>query len=104
MRGGIYLKHVLELKICWWADAFKGSILASQAHSRQLPQSGTPLAVYTKYTVMPRPLPLGEVDLRSKDGEGEPPSGKIKENIMKKIILTGDRPTGRLHVATMSVP
>ena len=39
-----------------------------------------------------------KVDLRSKDGEGEPPSGKIKENIMKKIILTGDRPTGRLHV------
>ena len=38
------------------------------------------------------------MDLRSKDGEGEPPSGKIKENIMKKIILTGDRPTGRLHV------
>ena len=36
--------------------------------------------------------------MRSKDGEGEPPSGKIKENIMKKIILTGDRPTGRLHV------
>ena len=29
------------------------------------------------------------MDLRSKDGEGEPPSGKIKENIMKKIILTG---------------
>ena len=28
MQGGIYLKHVLELKICWWADAFKGSILA----------------------------------------------------------------------------
>ena len=38
------------------------------------------------------------MDLQSKDGEGEPPSGKIKENIMKKIILTGDRPTGRLHV------
>ena len=36
--------------------------------------------------------------MRSKDGEGEPPSGKIKENIMKQIILTGDRPTGRLHV------
>ena len=50
------------------------------------------------FAAMPRPLPLGEVDLRSKDGEGEPPSGKIKENIMKKIILTGDRPTGRLHV------
>ena len=51
-----------------------------------------------KFPAVLLPLPLGEVDLRSKDGEGEPPSGKIKENIMKKIILTGDRPTGRLHV------
>ena len=98
MRGGIYLKHVLELKICWWADAFKGSILALSGAFAPAPPKWEPLAVYTKYTVMPRPLPLGEVDLRSKDGEGEPPSGKIKENIMKKIILTGDRPTGRLHV------
>ena len=24
------------------------------------------------FAAMPRPLPLGEVDLRSKDGEGEP--------------------------------
>ena len=98
MRGGIYLKHVLELKICWWADAFKSSILALSGAFAPAPPKWEPLAVYTKYTVMPRPLPLGEVDLRSKDGEGEPPSGKIKENIMKKIILTGDRPTGRLHV------
>ena len=98
MRGGIYLKHVLELKICWWADAFKGSILALSGAFAPAPPKWEPLAVYTKYTVMPRPLPLGEVDLRSKDGEGKPPSGKIKENIMKKIILTGDRPTGRLHV------
>ena len=98
MRGGIYLKHVLELKICWWADAFKSSILALSGAFAPAPPKWEPLAVYTKYTVMPRPLPLGEVDLRSKDGEGKPPSGKIKENIMKKIILTGDRPTGRLHV------
>ena len=98
MRGGIYLKHVLELKICWWAAAFKDSILALSGAFAPAPPKWEPLAVYTKYTVMPRPLPLGEVDLRSKDGEGEPPSGKIKENIMKKIILTGDRPTGRLHV------
>ena len=98
MQGGIYLKHVLELKICWWAAAFKGSILALSGAFAPAPPKWEPLAGYTKYTVMPRPLPLGEVDLRSKDGEGEPPSGKIKENIMKKIILTGDRPTGRLHV------
>ena len=98
MQGGIYLKHVLELKICWWADAFKGSILALSGAFAPAPPKWEPLAVHTKYTVMPRPLPLGEVDLRSKDGEGEPPSGKIKENIMKQIILTGDRPTGRLHV------
>ena len=98
MRGGIYLKHVLELKICWWADAFKSSILALSGAFAPAPPKWEPLAVYTKYTVMPRPLPLGEVDLRSKYGEGEPPSGKIKENIMKKIIQTGDRPTGRLHV------
>ena len=71
MRGGIYLKHVLELKICWWADAFKGSILALSGAFAPAPPKWEPLAVYTKYTVMPRPLPLGEVDLRSKDGEGE---------------------------------
>ena len=30
-----------------------------------------PLAVHAKCIFLPRPLPLGEVDLRSKDGEGE---------------------------------
>ena len=63
--------HVLELKICWWADAFKGSILALSGAFAPAPPKWEPLAVHTKYTVMPRPLPLGEVDLRSKDGEGE---------------------------------
>ena len=30
-----------------------------------------PLAVHANFISLPRPLPLGEVDLRSKDGEGE---------------------------------
>ena len=71
MRGGIYLKHVLELKICWWADAFKGSILALSGAFAPAPPKWEPLAVSADFIVMPRPLPLGEVDLRSKDGEGE---------------------------------
>ena len=32
---------------------------------------GEPLAVHANFISLPRPLPLGEVDLRSKDGEGE---------------------------------
>ena len=32
---------------------------------------GEPLAVPANVISLPRPLPLGEVDLRSKDGEGE---------------------------------
>ena len=32
---------------------------------------GEPLAVHADFISLPRPLPLGEVDLRSKDGEGE---------------------------------
>ena len=34
---------------------------------------------------MPRPLPLGEVDLRSKDGEGEPVSRSAA--LSKKAVL-----------------
>ena len=47
--------------------------------ARHLPPAGgsrpskwEPLAVHAKFISLPRPLPLGEVDLRSKDGEGEP--------------------------------
>ena len=46
--------------------------------ARHLPPAGgsrpskwEPLAVHANFISMPRPLPLGEVDLRSKDGEGE---------------------------------
>ena len=35
------------------------------------PPKWEPLAVHAKFISLPRPLPLGEVDLRSKDGEGE---------------------------------
>ena len=36
---------------------------------------GEPLAVPANFIFLPRPLPLGEVDLRSKDGEGEDACG-----------------------------
>ena len=36
---------------------------------------GEPLAVPANFISLPRPLPLGEVDLRSKDGEGEDACG-----------------------------
>ena len=36
-----------------------------------LSSKGEPLAVPANVISLPRPLPLGEVDLRSKDGEGE---------------------------------
>ena len=36
-----------------------------------LSSKGEPLAVHANFISLPRPLPLGEVDLRSKDGEGE---------------------------------
>ena len=35
------------------------------------PPKWEPLAVHANFISMPRPLPLGEVDLRSKDEEGE---------------------------------
>ena len=35
------------------------------------PPKWEPLAVPASFISLPRPLPLGEVDLRSKDGEGE---------------------------------
>ena len=46
--------------------------------ARHLPRSGgspsskgEPLAIHASFISLPKPLPLGEVDLRSKDGEGE---------------------------------
>ena len=44
------------------------SVIAARC---QLPRKGEPLAVHANFISLPRPLPLGEVDLRSKDGEGE---------------------------------
>ena len=35
------------------------------------PPKWEPLAIHAKFISLPRPLPLGEVDLRNKDGEGE---------------------------------
>ena len=54
---------------------YKGSILALSVISlcsMPAPPKWEPLAVHTNFISLPRPLPLGEVDLRSKDGEGEP--------------------------------
>ena len=43
----------------------------SGANAPALPKGGEPLAAHANFISLPRPLPLGEVDLRSKDGEGE---------------------------------
>ena len=61
-----------------------GSGLALSGAFAPAPPKWEPLAVSADFIVMPRPLPLGEVDLRSKDGEGEPPSGKIKLALKKR--------------------
>ena len=42
----------------------------SQALRASSPKGGA-LGKTGKFSALPRPLPLGEVDLRSKDGEGE---------------------------------
>ena len=69
----------------WWASqpcaASRGcfrtivlkieSGLALSGADAPAPPKWEPLAVSADFIVMPRPLPLGEVDLRSKDGEGE---------------------------------
>ena len=39
--------------------------------SMPAPPKWEPLAVHAKFTFLPKPLPLGEVALRSNDGEGE---------------------------------
>ena len=49
-----------------------------------LSSKGEPLAVHADFISLPRPLPLGEVDLRSKDGEGEP--GKVQPDILNAKI------------------
>ena len=86
MQGGIYLKHVLELKICWWADAFKDSILAlsvfnapdspfcrcatsspgagevfPQRESQAVTFVAKVLGTKRKFPAVLLPLPLGEV-------------------------------------------
>jgi hypothetical protein len=45
--------------------------LALSGANAPAPPKWEPLAVHAKCIFLPRPLPLGEVDLRSKDGEGE---------------------------------
>ena len=49
-------------------------VAPSQSNPADLPAppKGEPLAIHATFIFLPRPLPLGEVDLRSKDGEGEP--------------------------------
>ena len=47
----------------------------SQSPSVTALPKGEPLAVHANFISLPRPLPLGEVDLRSKDGEGEDACG-----------------------------
>ena len=57
----------------------------SQALPRQLPQRGSQAVTFVakvlgamrKLPVVLLPLPLGEVDLRSKDGEGEDTSFRL---------------------------
>ena len=61
------------------------SVLAlSGANAPALPK-GEPLAVHANFIFLPRPLPLGEVDLRSKDGEGE--DTKVKTATIKKLPI-----------------
>ena len=66
---------------------YKGSILALSVISlcsMPAPPKWEPLAVHADFLSLPRPLPLGEVDLRSKDGEGEP--GKVPPDILNAKI------------------
>ena len=51
----------------------------SGANAPALPK-GEPLAVPADCISLPRPLPWGEVDLRSKDGEGEQAKVKVSAN------------------------
>ena len=53
----------------------------SQAHIRSpAPPKWEPLAVHANFISLPRPLPLGELDLRNKDGEGEQAKVKVSVN------------------------
>ena len=51
----------------------------SGANAPALPK-GEPLAAHATFISLPRSLPLGEVDLRSKDGEGEQAKVKVSVN------------------------
>ena len=49
----------------------EGSILALSVTCGDSSPKGRALGKIKSFAVLPKPLPLGEVDLRSKDGEGE---------------------------------
>ena len=54
-----------------WEKFQTGSPSQSNPSDLPAPPKWEPLAVHANFIFLPRPLPLGEVDLRSKDGEGE---------------------------------
>ena len=64
--------------------------LALSGANAPAPPKGEPLAIHADFISLPRPLPLGEVDLRSKDGEGEPVFYTYAlYSIRKRVIMQG---------------
>ena len=68
MCGGFFCVWSILVAAAFW---LAGSPSQSNPTDLPAPPKWEPLAVHANFTSLPRPLPLGEVDLRSKDGEGE---------------------------------
>ena len=75
--GGVVKTNGIYSAVFCESAALRSECSPSQALTRQLSQrespwhSGKVFGKAIKFAVSPEPLPLGEVDLRSKDGEGE---------------------------------
>ena len=68
LRWFVYAGDILALSV-------KACRLCQLSQRESLWRNRKLYALTRNFAAMPRPLPLGEVDLRSKDGEGE--VGKI---------------------------
>ena len=64
------------------------------------PPKWEPLALHAKFISLPRPLPLGEVDLRSKDGEGEAAdrSAALSQKAALQLSLTVTTPPVKMRL------
>ncbi len=80
----------------------EGSILALSVTCGDSSPKGRALGKTRSFAVLPKPLPLGEVDLRSKDGEGEDAIHRTAKKALPSGELSSECETERVCVAANS--